>query len=106
MTDEFEEPAEPILGPPLLVGPFTYHSVVVDGRVIPRLTGNPDGPAHTMLILDGRFSHSFPNEHVRQAAWMIANALAIGQGYSHLGALTKDMPFAPQAMEIGHGDDA
>ena len=89
-----EPPAE------LLIGPFEEWRVVVDGRVIPRLTGFYDGD-RIALVLDGRFSHSFRKEDAYSAAWLIANALAIGEGYSHLGATSKSQqPFAPQAMEI------
>lgn len=86
--------------PELLIGPFEYYKVQVDGRIIPRLSGFKDGDK-IALVLDGRLSCSFPEEYARQAAWLIANALAIGEGYSHLGALNKDKPFAPIGCEIG-----
>lgn len=87
--------------PALLVGPFEYHKVVVDGRAIPRLTGWPQADGRVTLILDGRFAVDYPDEEAaRQSAWLIANALAIGAGYSHVGAESRDMPFAPQIAEI------
>lgn len=84
----------------ILVGPFDQWHVQVDGRIIPRLTGFPEGD-RIALVVDGRFSASFAKDDAYQAARLIANALAIAEGYSHLGAETKDRPFAPQGMQIG-----
>lgn len=90
-------PKEPV--PDLLIGPFEEYRVVVDGRVVPRLTGHYEGDK-IALVLDGRFSHAFAKEDARSAAWLIANALAIGEGYSHLGAESKEQPFAAKAMRL------
>jgi len=88
-----------------LVGPFApQYRVIVDGRAIPKLTGFRDGDL-TALVLDGRLSISVPPELAHQVAWFAANAMAIGAGYSHLGAETKDQPFAPQCVEIGSIDE-
>jgi hypothetical protein len=98
MSDNVTQfPIEP--PPKLLVGPFEEYRVVVDGRVIPRLTGHYEGDK-IALVLDGRFSHSFSQGDAYSAAWLIANALAIGAGYSHLGAESKEHPFAPKAMQV------
>lgn len=80
--------------PDLLVGPFQEWRVQVDGRIIPGLTGFKDGDK-IGLIVDGRFSASFSEDDAYQAAWLIAQALAVGEGYPHLGAETKSRPFAP-----------
>lgn len=82
-----------------LVGPFQEWRVQVDGRIIPRLTGFYDGDK-IALVVDKRFSASFAKEDVYQAAWLIAQAMAIGEGYSHLGAMNKDMPFAPIGTQL------
>jgi hypothetical protein len=93
-------PPEPQPQPPdLLIGPFEEWRVIVEGRIIPKLTGYHDGDK-IGLVLDHRFSASFAPDDARQAAWLIANALAIGEGYSHLGALTKEQPFAPIGAQI------
>jgi hypothetical protein len=84
----------------ILIGPFTVNYVVVDGYKIPGLTGFKDGPNHTALIVDGRWSATFPNDLAYQAAWLIAQATAVAQGYSNMKATSKDMPFAPQVSEI------
>lgn len=85
--------------PRVLIGPFETYRVQVDGRIIPRLTGYREGDK-IALVVDGRFSASFREDDAQQAAWLIAQALAIGAGYSHLGAENKDQPFAPQGAEI------
>lgn len=87
-------------GPPeFMVGPFQKWKVQIQGRVIPKLTAYHDGDK-VALVVDERFSASFPREHAYQAAWLIAEALAIGAGYSNLEAETKDHPFAPVGMEL------
>lgn len=91
-------PSEPI--PDLLVGPFKTWKVRVEGRIIPGLTGFPDGDK-IALVVDGRFSASFSKEDAHSVAWLLANALAVGAGYPWLGAPNKDSPFAPEGHEIG-----
>jgi hypothetical protein len=78
----------------------TTHEVEIDGRIIPKLTANHAGSDAIELVLDGRFSATFPTELAHQAAWMIANALAIGGGYPSMNADTKDRPFAPVGMQM------
>lgn len=86
---------------PLLVGPFSYYKVVVEGRAIPKLTGYTQDDGRVTLIVDGRFAVDFPADIASSAAWLIANALAIGAGYSHLGATSQDHPFAPKIAQVG-----
>lgn len=87
---------------------FPYHEadrVVIEGRQIPKLTALDEGD-QVAIILDGRLSISVPKALGQQVAWLVANALAIGSGYSHLGAETKDAPFAPVVVgldEVPHG---
>lgn len=90
--------------PDLLVGPFQQWRVQVDGRIIPRLTGFKDGDK-IALVVDGRFSASFAEDDAHQAAWLIAQALAIGEGYPHLGSDEKRRPFAPMGCEIAPLND-
>lgn len=81
---------------------FKYHEmdrVIIDGREIPRLRGMRNGSVVT-LIVDNRFSIDFPEEIARGAAWLLAQALAVGAGYPHLGAADKTRPFAPQVSEL------
>lgn len=107
MTDDtvikFPEPPKPL---PLLEGPFQVWRVVVEGRFIPRLTGYHDGEGRIALVVDNRFSATFAEEDARQAAWLIAQALAIGAGFTHLGGSRGDnTPFAPGAMRFSPGNE-
>ena len=85
--------------PELLVGPFHIWRVKVDGRIIPHLTGFHDGDK-ICLVVDNRFGASFSREDAHQVAWLIAQALAIGEGFPHLGAESKERPFAPMGFSV------
>lgn len=76
------------------------YAVVVEGRSIPRLTMRDHSSDKITLILDGRFAIDVPKEHAQPFAWMIANALAIGEGYAFLGSENKEKPFAPQVARL------
>lgn len=102
MTDNVTKFPEPEKAPPLLVGPFQEWRVMVQGRLIPLLTGYKHEDGRVSLTLDHRMGADFPNEEIAaQAAWMIANALAIGQGYPSMMGLSKDRPFASQGFQVG-----
>lgn len=75
------------------------YSVVVEGREIPLLS-MIDEVEHIHLTLDNRLSIDIPRDYAPQVAWLVANALAIGQGYPSLNAQTKDMPFAPSVVHL------
>ena len=100
MTDILKFP-EPPAKKPLLVGPFEVYKVVVEGRSIPRLTGYPQDDGRITLIVDDRFMVDFPADIAHQAAWLLANALAVGEGYTHLAAQSKDRCFAPTISQVG-----
>lgn len=81
---------------------FAYHEmdrVEIEGRIIPGLRGMRHGDMVTLCV-DGRFCVDFPAAVARQAAWLVAQALAVGAGYPHLGATSKERPFAPIATEL------
>lgn len=91
----------------LLFGPFEVWRVLVEGRIIPGLTGYKHAEGTFGLTVDDRFGGTFSDEwNARQAAYLIANAMAIAQGYSFLGAPNKDKPFAPIARCIGSVEKA
>ena len=60
---------------------------------------------HIELVLDQRLGADVPRRYAQSVAWLVANALAIGKGYSYLGAESKDMPFAPKLMDKGKLDE-
>ena len=76
-------------------------SVIIDGRVIPRLSATEMEDGRVEVVLDGRFSATFADfGTASQAAYLIANALAIGEGYSFLGASDRNHPFAPECLRM------
>jgi hypothetical protein len=86
--------------PPFLVGPFREWRVVVEGRFVPGLTGWVEGD-RIWLCVDNRFGSSFSTEaDARNAASLIAEAMAVAHGYPHFSAPNKDMPFAAIATEM------
>ena len=89
--------------PELLCGPFETYKVIVEGRAIPRLSGYYEGDK-IWLVVDDRFAAGFEPDDARQAAWLLANALAVGSGYSHLAASNKGYPFAPLSFGIVRPD--
>lgn len=64
--------------------------VRVDGKIIPELVIRKCADGTVNLILDGRFSVNANPELANQIAWLAANAIAIGRGYSHAGATYRD----------------
>lgn len=85
-------------GPKSIIGPaLAGHHVIVEGRIIPHLIAHPSGDQVT-LVLDGRFSIVVRSDDAYQVAWLIAQALAIGEGYSHILADAPGRPFAPRML--------
>lgn len=65
-------------------GPFELHKLTIDSYRIPHLTGmRKDGRWY--FTLDERFGVDVPERDGHGVAWMIANALAFGAGYSCFG---------------------
>lgn len=87
-----------------MIGPeISGHQVIVEGRAIPGLTMREEG-SEICFVLDGRLSINVPRDFAIPVAWFVANALAIGQGFSHIGGESKDRPFAPQVMNLSDSD--
>lgn len=91
----------------------TGYKVEVEGRAVPCLAMKYGVEGHVTLVLDDRWEIDVPFAYAERVAWMVANANAIGQGYSHLGAPNKDKPYAPETRGGNHlipgapkGDDA
>lgn len=65
-------------------GPFQQYKLTIDGYRIPYLTGlKKDGRWY--FTLDERFGVDVPERDGLGVAWLIANALAFGAGYSCFG---------------------
>lgn len=89
----------------MLVGPFEQWHVVISGRRIPRLTGFKREDGKIILYVDNRFGGGpFEPEEAYQAAYLIAQATAVAEGYSSLEAEEKGRCFAPRMMNLGGTD--
>lgn len=75
------------------------HQVIVDGRAIPLLFATDHGST-VDFILDDRFSYEVPREWSKLFAAAMAQAMAIGAGYPHLGTESRERPFAPRIAQI------
>lgn len=85
---------------PNLFGPrMVGSSLIVDGRLVPHFHIHDMGDK-VQFVLDGRLAFDIPKDFAHVAAAMAANAMAIGAGYSHLGASEQDRPFAPEAQPL------
>jgi hypothetical protein len=73
-------------------------TAIVEGREIPRLMVKERGPDKITINLDNRWEIDVPRELSGSICWMVANALAIGEGYAFLGSPNKDKPFAPEVI--------
>lgn len=73
------------------------YTAIVEGREIPRMMVKERGEMVT-VNLDNRWEIDVPRELSASICWMIANALAIGEGYAFLGSPNKDKPFAPEVI--------
>lgn len=93
-----QEKADPL---DFILGPVVVNHVVVEGRVIPGLTAQRNANGTVGLIIDGRMCVDFPPDIAKNAAWLLAQALAVGAGYTHSGAESKERSFAPQVAHIG-----
>lgn len=65
-------------------GPFVVHKLTLDGYRIPRLTGQVIN-GRWYFTLDERFGVDVPERDGAGVAMMIANAMAIGAGFSCFG---------------------
>jgi len=82
-----------------IVGPFKSNRVVIEDRLIPKLEALRKDTL-TSFLLDERFILEVPNDIAYQVAHFVATAMAVGAGYSHIGADTKTAPFASPISEL------
>lgn len=87
--------------PDFLIGPFEEMRVIVEGRQMPLLTAFREG-GKFWLVCDHRFACGpFDTEaQAYQAAMLAGQCMAVTAGYAHLGAETKERPFAPKSQGI------
>lgn len=90
------------------VGPFhsEHYEVTIDGYQVPKLKalkrkGAQDGII--TLVLDGRFAIDIPDDQLDPWLWLVANAMAIGAGYSCFGenSVKDPNPFKVKLLGLG-----
>lgn len=88
-----------------LIGPMAHphedYHLCVDGCLVPnvRVTRSSDG--QWRVCLDNRFMIEVEREELDRWGWLLANAQAIGAGYSCHGPNSRRTnPYAVQAMRI------
>ena len=70
----------------------TQHEVTIDGYACPQIEAREtsDGK-HSRITLDGRFGATILASDADQVIWLLANALAIGEGFSCHGENSQPM---------------
>jgi hypothetical protein len=90
------------------VGPFhsEYYQVTIDGYQVPKLkalkrSGAQDGII--TLVLDGRLAIDIADDQLDPWLWLVANAMAIGAGYSCFGenSVKDPNPFKVKLLGLG-----
>lgn len=65
-----------------IIGPFSHHSVVINGYEVPHLTAHPVNGGVVTLILDGRMSLEVSVEQFDAYVAFIADAIAVAGGFT------------------------
>lgn len=99
MADNVTQFPPPEKAPEFMIGPFTEHRVVIEGRLIPHLTASREGD-NIFLVIDHRLGITVPGDRAYDICWLLANAMAVAQGYPCFTSDNKDRPFAPQCAEL------
>lgn len=85
-------------------GPFenSYpYRITVDGFEVPKVQGKKMEDGTWRFLLDGRFEWDATEAEVQQWMWIVANAMAIGAGYSCFGENSKPLnPFTRRLIGV------
>jgi len=74
------------------IGPFQeYYKISIDGYVVPKIKAYKSDDGKWSIVLDGRFGISASEEDVDRWMHIVANAMAIGAGYSSFGESSQKM---------------
>ena len=87
--------------------PRTQREVTVDGYACPKIEAQEiDNGTKCSITFDGRFNAVVPAENAHEVIWLIANALAVGGGFSCHGENSQRMnPHKVRVAERGNFDD-
>ncbi len=82
--------------------PREQRQVTLDGYAVPKVEAREVNDGRDCnIFLDRRFGITVPAEHAQQIIWLIANAMAIGAGYSCHGEHSQPAnPFKVKVMEV------
>ena len=82
--------------------PRVERAVTIDGYAVPKVEAREINTGlMTDICLDGRFGIQIPAEYASSVIWLIANAMAIGAGYSCHGKNSSAVnPFQVAVSEI------
>lgn len=103
MTDDNVTPfPEPPGLPEWILPPMEVRHIVLEGRLIPKLTAYKREDGSVSLTLDGRYGLDCADDGIAYVtACFVANAMAIGAGFACFTADDKFKPFAPFCNRIG-----
>lgn len=83
------------------IGPFNQYKLTLDGYRIPNLEGRQLPSGNWYLALSNSCSIEVPDLYGKGVAWMIANAMAIGAGYTCFGEGAKPLnPFKTRLIHL------
>jgi len=83
--------------------PRQAREITIDGFAVPKIEAREtDNGTICHISLDGRFGATIRAEDAQQVLWLLANALAIGAGYSCHGENSRvSNPFKVRVTEVG-----
>lgn len=82
--------------------PRTEYAVTLDGFAVPCVEAREHDHGRLCdICLDHRFGISIPAEYAQEVIWLLANALAIGAGYSCHGENSREInPYRVRVSEL------
>lgn len=80
----------------------SQRQITIDGYAVPMIEASETADGREChIMLDGRFGGTVPAEKANEVLWLLANALAIGAGYSCHGEHSQPVnPFKVRVMGI------
>lgn len=82
--------------------PRSSHQVTIDGYAVPLIEARESSDGlECHVLLDGRFGMVIPADLAQQVIWIMANAIAIGAGYSCHGENSTEVnPHKVRVFEV------
>lgn len=85
-----------------IIGPFEYCHLAYNGCIIPHITLRPMFPKKEWIVtVAGRICTQLSGDELRNAAWLLANAMAVAAGYTYFGETSSKInPFITKMTGI------